>query len=120
MQGSTMEYNLEMAFMMEMYVEVLEEMERSQEYVWTRTEGLAEILERMEIIACMMDTTEQELTTGMGSDMMDKEEDMNMMEEDAKDTDIDKNSEDECLRSIHCGGGCSKDDCGVGEEEHLE
>ena len=47
-QGSTMEYDLEIAFMMEM--------DWSQEYDWIRTEGLAEILKRMEISACMMDT----------------------------------------------------------------
>ena len=64
-QGSTMEYDLEIAFMMEM--------DWSQEYDWTRTDGLAEILRRMEISACMMDTTEMLLTTGMRTDMLDKE-----------------------------------------------
>ena len=55
-QSSTMEYDLEMAFMMEIEGEVIEEMEWNQEYDWTRTDGLAEILRRMEISACMMET----------------------------------------------------------------
>ena len=88
-QGSTMEYDLQVAFMKEMEEEVLEEMDWSQEYDWTRTEVLVQILERMEISACMMDK------------------------------DIDNKAEDECLRSIHCDGRCNKDDCGVGEEEYL-
>jgi hypothetical protein len=72
-QGSTMEYNLEMALMMEM-----EEMDLSQEYDWNRTEGLAEKLERMEISACMMDTTE--LITDILRDMLRKEEDGDMIQ----------------------------------------
>ena len=51
-------------------------------------------------------------------DMLGKEEDEDMIEGNAKD--INNKAEDECLRSIHCDGSCSKDDCGVGEEEHLE
>ena len=85
MQGSTMEYDLEIAFMMEM--------DWSQEYDWTRREGLAEILKRMEISACMMDTTELVLTTGMRTDMLNKEEDADMIEGNAKDIDIDRKAQ---------------------------
>ena len=65
---------------LELEKEALEEMDWSQEFDWTRTEGLAEILERMEISACIMDTTEQELTTRMIRDMLGKEEDEDMIE----------------------------------------
>ena len=67
----------------------------------------------------MMDTTEMVLTTGMGTDMLNKEVDVDMIEGNAKDIDIDRKAQDECLRSIHCDGSCNKD-CGVGEEEYLD
>ena len=59
----------------------------------------------------------------MMRDRMGKEEeDVDMGEGDAKDAReaYDDICPDECLRSIHCGGSCAKDSCGVDKEEHLE
>jgi hypothetical protein len=106
-QGNIEAYDQGVANMMEIEEVEFDDMDWSQEYDWAQGEGQADILARMEISACMMDTTEQEWTMCMMRERMGKgEEDVDMGEGDAKDAREadDEIFQGECIQSIHCEG----------------